>query len=84
MLAVRTATSRHSRKRFHSSEGWVREGFYWTLFGTAFDSALLPVKATAEEPGKTWAGGCVCVLHIKPFFYSSTSSTPSVRTDSSP
>ena len=27
---------------------------------------------------------CVCVLHIKPFFYSSTSSTPSVRTDSSP
>ena len=33
------------------------------------------------------AGGfpvCVCVLHIKPFFYSSTSSTPSVRTDSSP
>ena len=26
---------------------------------------------------------CVCVLHIKPFFYSSTSSTPSVRTDSS-
>ena len=27
---------------------------------------------------------CVCVLHIKPFFYSSTSSTPSVRTDYSP
>ena len=27
---------------------------------------------------------CVCVLHIKPFFYSSTFSTPSVRTDSSP
>ena len=25
----------------------------------------------------------MCVLHIKPFFYSSTSSTPSVRTDSS-
>ena len=29
-------------------------------------------------------GVCVCVLHIKPFFYSSKSSTPSVRTDSSP
>ena len=27
---------------------------------------------------------CVCVLHIKRFFYSSTSSTPSVRADFSP
>ncbi|CAN0430046.1 unnamed protein product [Laminaria digitata] len=26
----------------------------------------------------------VCVVHIKPFFYPSTSSTPSVRADSSP
>ena len=30
----------------------------------------------------TGCAGCVCVLHIKPFFYPSTSSTPSVRADS--
>ena len=36
-----------------------------------------------NKEGKAGAGCiwvCVCVLHIKPFFYSSTSSTPSVRT----
>ena len=51
-------------------------------FALGASNVCLVLVKTRRAPSRHSV--CVCVLHIKPFFYSSTSSTPSVRTDSSP